>query len=442
VARYACEDADYTGRLVQVLEKELEESGRRELFTDLEMPLVPVLTAMEMEGIAIDEERIGELSRDLGRRLAKMRKKVFEMAGREFNLNSTQQLAEVLFDDLEIHKIAGGKKPRKTRKTGRYSTSASVLEQLAPHHELPRIMLEYRELNKLKNTYVDVLPGLVHPGTGRIHTSFNQAVTATGRLSSSDPNLQNIPVRTEMGRRVRACFVPRAPGWKLLSLDYSQIELRVLAHLSRDESLLETFAEDRDIHRRTAALVLKKKEEEVTSLDRSRAKAINFGILYGMGPRRLAAGTGLTREEAARFIENYFAALGGVKRWLEESIARAREEGEVFTLFGRRRPLPEINSPHERIRVNAEHMAVNTPIQGTAADIMKKAMIEVDELIREKGYQARPVLQVHDELLIDCPAGEVEEVRREATRVMEGTLELAVPLKVEAGQGDDWLEAH
>ena len=336
---------------------------------------------------------------------------------------------------------SGMRKPRKT-KTGAYSTDASVLETLAPHHELPRLLLEHRELSKLKSTYVDALLEGIHPTTRRIHASFNQAVTATGRLSSSDPNLQNIPVRTEEGRRVRACFVPREPDWVLVSLDYSQIELRIMAHFSGDERLLAAFHRGEDIHRATAALILGKPEAEVTPPERARAKVINFGILYGMGPRRLSQETGLPVPEAAAFIERYFAALPGVREWLRETLELARRERQVTTLLGRRRRLPEIVSPHERLRGLAENMAVNTPIQGTAADIVKLAMIAVDRFLVQERLKAALVVQVHDELLFDCPAAEAPRVAAEARQIMEGVVRLQVPLKVEVGQGRDWLEAH
>ncbi len=441
ISRYACEDADYTGRLVPILKEEMAKAGVETLFYEFEMPLVPVLMRMEREGIRLDTERLARLSKELEERIEKIEGEIAKYAGREINLRSPQQVSQLLFEKLELHKIAGGRKPRKM-KTGAYSTDASVLESLAPHHPVPALLLQHREVSKLKSTYVDALGQLVHPETGRVHTHFNQTVTATGRLSSSDPNLQNIPIRTEEGRKVRACFVPRKEGWKLLSLDYSQVELRVMAHFSGDENLVEAFRQGKDIHRRTAALILGKAEEEVTPAERTRAKVVNFGILYGMGPRRLARETGMSVKEASEFIERYFAALPGVKAWLEETLERARREKQVTTIFGRRRRLPEILSPHERIRAGAENMAVNTPIQGSAADIMKKAMVEVDRAVREEGFQGRMVLQVHDELLFDCPAGEVEELARRAKAIMEGVVSLQVPLKADVGWGDDWLQAH
>ncbi len=441
ISRYACEDADYTGRLVPILKEEMVKAGVETLFYEFEMPLVPVLMRMEREGIRLDLERITRLSKELEERIRRIEGEIAEYAGKEINLRSPQQVSQLLFEKLELHKLAGGRKPRKM-KTGAYSTDSSVLESLAPHHPVPALLLQHREVSKLKSTYVDALIQLVHPETGRVHTHFNQTVTATGRLSSSDPNLQNIPVRTEEGRKVRACFVPREEGWVLLSLDYSQIELRVMAHFSGDENLVAAFKEGKDIHRRTAALILGKPEEEVTSQERNRAKVVNFGILYGMGPRRLARETGLSVKEATEFIEKYFAALPGVKAWLEETLERARKEKMVTTLFGRRRRLPEILSPHERIRVGAENMAVNTPIQGSAADIMKKAMVEVDRAVRGEGFRGKMVLQVHDELLFDCPEEEVETLAGRVREIMEKVVSLQVPLKVDAGWGKDWLQAH
>ncbi len=441
VSEYACEDADYTWRLKAILEKELRENGVDELFYDLEMPLVNVLASMEVEGIRVDKARLSALSRELEKRIQDIEKQVFELAGVSFNLRSSQQVSQVLFEKLEIHKKAGLKKPRRM-KTGAYSTDASVLESLAPHHPLPGLLLRHRELSKLKNTYVDALPGLVNPRTGRIHTSFNQTVTATGRLSSSDPNLQNIPIRTAEGRKVRSCFVPREKGWKFLSLDYSQIELRIMAHFSGDDNLISAFRKGEDIHARTASLILGKKKTDITMEERAMAKVVNFGILYGMGPKRLARETGLSVREATEFIEKYFNALPGVKRWLSETLERAREEECVTTIFGRKRRLPEILSPHERIRIGAENMAVNTPIQGSAADIVKKAMIQAFDFIMKNNMKSRLVLQVHDELLFDCPAEEIQTMERNMKRIMESVVKLEVPLKVESGVGDDWLSAH
>ena len=440
-AEYACEDADYTWRLRGVLAPQLAAHGVEALFHDLEMPLVPVILDMEWEGIAVDREHLERLGRDLGKRIEELERRVHERAGSEFNIGSPAQLGEVLFDKLEVHRAADIARPKRT-KTGQYKTDAEVLEKLAPFHEVPQLVLEWRMLTKLKGTYVDNLPGMIDPATGRIHTSFNQAVAATGRLSSDNPNLQNIPIRTPEGQKVRSAFVSRDKDWVLLSADYSQIELRILAHLSGDKALVDSFRKGEDIHRRTAAIVHGMMPELVTPDLRNQAKVINYGLVYGMGASRLASETGLTPPEARKFIEAYFRALPGVKRYLDDSLAEARKSKQTVTMFGRKRPLPDIDADNAMIRIAAENMAVNTPIQGAAADIVKRAMLRVHDRLAKQKLRARLILQVHDELVLDVPEDELREVEILLKDAMTGAAELSVPLEVTMGHGRSWLAAH
>ena len=442
VGDYVCEEADLALRLQAPLRDALQQHGVEALFRDLEQPLVPVLLDMEWDGIRIDEAQLQRLSREMQQRLDAITARVFERAGHEFNLGSPQQLGTVLFDELEVHRAAPNvPKPRRTP-TGQYKTDHEVLEKIAPHHEVVQLVLEWRQLSKLKGTYVDSLPQLIDGTTGRVHTTFNQAVAATGRLSSEDPNLQNIPIRTEEGRRVRACFVPRERGWVLMSADYSQIELRILAHLSEDKALVESFQRGEDIHARTAALVHGLLPAMVTPELRNQAKVVNYGLMYGMGASRLANETGMRPPEAKKFIEAYFRALPGVKRYLDGSLQQARERKEVWTMFGRRRPLPDIDSTNAMQRIAAENMAVNTPIQGTAADIVKRAMLAVHARLAQQKLRARLLLQVHDELVLDVPDDEVRQVERLLRDAMAGAAALRVPLEVAVGHGATWLAAH
>jgi DNA polymerase-1 len=441
VGDYVCEEADLALRLHEPLQAQLKALRVDAIFRLLELPLLPVLLDMEWQGIHIDSEQLARLSAELQRRLDAIVARVHERAGHEFNLGSPQQLGVVLFDELEAHRAANITKPRRT-KTGQYKTDHEVLEKLAAHHEVAQLVLEWRQLSKLKGTYVDSLPLLVDATTHCVHTSFNQAVAATGRLSSEDPNLQNIPIRTEEGRRVRACFVSRGRGWVLMSADYSQIELRILAHLSGDKALVESFQRGEDIHARTAALVHGLLPAMVTPELRNQAKIINYGLMYGMGASRLANETGLRPPEAKKFIESYFRALPGVKRYLDGSLQQAREQKEVWTMFGRRRPLPDIDSTNAMQRIAAENMAVNTPIQGAAADIVKRAMLAVHAALRQRKLQARLLLQVHDELVLDVPENEVQEVERLLRDAMCAAAELRVPLEVAVGHGATWLAAH
>jgi DNA polymerase-1 len=442
VTDYAAEDADVALQLAGRLAGDLEEAGLEELFEEIEMPLLPVLTEMEMRGVRLDTELLGAMSREIESRLASLVSEIHELAGEEFNVASPPQLRRVLFESLELRPTG-----RRTAKTRKLSTSQEVLEQLAEQHPLPAKVLEYREVAKLKSTYVDALPALVNPETGRLHTSFHQTGAATGRLSSSDPNLQNIPVRTEAGRRIREAFVPE-PGWRFLSADYSQVELRVLAHLAEEPALIEAFERGEDIHRRTAALVAGLSPGEVTGEMRSRAKAVNFGILYGMSEFRLAREQGMSREEARAFIEAYFERLPAVREYIEQVQAEVRETGEVRTLFGRLRRFPELRAGSEAsgraghmAREQALRAAVNTTIQGTAADLMKMAMLAVHRRLRKAAGEARMLLQVHDELLFEAPPGEMEALRGLVREAMEGVYPLAVPLVVDLHEGETWSEA-
>ncbi len=432
---YACEDADLALMLAEALRPKLEEAGLAGLYDDLELPLIGVLAEMEMNGVGLDLELLNDLSKELALRIAQSEEKVYRLAGHEFNVNSPKQLGQVLFEELNLPQ------GKKTKKKSGYSTDVEVLTDLAAVHELPAEILNYRTLNKLKSTYVDALPALINPETGRVHTSFNQAVTATGRLSSSDPNFQNIPVRTEEGRRIRQAFVA-GPGRLILSADYSQIELRILAHYSGDRGLQDAFINGEDIHTRTAAEVFGLFPGMVTPEMRREAKAINFGIVYGLQAFGLAKQLGIERKVAQQYIDQYFQRYSGVKTFIEETLAEARRTGYVTTLLGRRRALPDLVSKNFQARSVAERMAVNTPIQGTAADFIKLAMLEVSRRLKEAGLQARMILQVHDELVFEVPEEELERTRELVRTAMEGVFKLSVPLTVDVNQGANWAEAH
>ena len=434
LALYAAEDADFTLRLQEALAPALAEAGLTGLFADLEMPLSQVLFRMERHGIALDLPFLTELRQGFEEELARLEKRAYGLAGEEFNLQSPKQLSEILFGKLEL-------KPIKKTATG-WSTDVTVLTALAAEHELPAAVLEHRQVAKLQSTYVEALPRLVEPGTNLVHTSYNQAVAATGRLSSSDPNLQNIPVRTELGRRIRRAFVPRDPDHVFLSADYSQVELRLLAHLAADPGLLAAFGDGADVHRRTAALINGVTKDEVTGEMRSAAKAINFGVIYGMGARALARQLGVKVKEAAAFIETYFETYPGVRDFIDETRDQARRDGYVTTLLGRRRLLPDINSENNRIRSFQERVAVNTPIQGTAADLIKLAMLRVQADLDERDLRSLLLLQVHDELVLEVPRDEVAEVTDLVRDGMAGVHELAVPLVVDIHTGANWAEAH
>ena len=432
---YAAEDADVTLRLHQALWPRLqEEQGLCTVYTDIEMPLVPVLSRIERRGALLSRELLEAQSGELGKRLLELEEGAYELAGQPFNLGSPKQLGEILFDKLELPVI------KKTPK-GSPSTAEDVLAELALDYPLPRLLLEYRSLSKLKSTYTDKLPEMINPETGRVHTSYHQAVTATGRLSSSDPNLQNIPIRTEEGRRIRQAFIA-PPGYRIVAADYSQIELRIMAHLSGDAGLRKAFSEGQDVHRATASEVFEVDLEQVSAEQRRKAKAINFGLIYGMSAFGLARQLHLGRNEAQQYIDRYFERYPGVQRYMDRTRALAREQGYVETLFGRRLYLPEINARNKMRVQAAERTAINAPMQGTAADIIKKAMLAVDRWIEGGGVDARMIMQVHDELVFEVASGEVEPVSREICRLMAGAADLAVPLLVEAGVGDNWDEAH
>ena len=400
------------------------------LYHEVEKPLSRVLAHMEATGVRLDVAYLQALSLELAEEIRRLEEEVFRLAGHPFNLNSRDQLERVLFDELRLPALG------KTQKTGKRSTSAAVLEALREAHPIVEKILQHRELTKLKNTYVDPLPSLVHPRTGRLHTRFNQTATATGRLSSSDPNLQNIPVRTPLGQRIRRAFVAEA-GWALVALDYSQIELRVLAHLSGDENLIRVFQEGKDIHTQTASWMFGVPPEAVDPLMRRAAKTVNFGVLYGMSAHRLSQELAIPYEEAVAFIERYFQSFPKVRAWIEKTLEEGRKRGYVETLFGRRRYVPDLNARVKSVREAAERMAFNMPVQGTAADLMKLAMVKLFPRLREMG--ARMLLQVHDELLLEAPQARAEEVAALAKEAMEKAYPLAVPLEVEVGIGEDWL---
>jgi DNA polymerase-1 len=429
---YLCEQADHSLQLAEHFAEQLDEHALGDLMADLEMPLVPILTRMELAGIKIDDDFFGEMRTKLKKELDLIQEDVYKLAGGDFNMNSTQQLRTILFEKLELPVI-------KKTKTGP-STDASVLEELAAlGHEVPKLMMEYRELEKLRSTYVEALPALVNSHTGRIHTSFNQAVAATGRLSSSDPNLQNIPIRTELGRQIRKGFVA-APGHHFLAIDYSQIELRVLAHFSGDDAFVTAFTQGIDVHKQTASVIFDVPVAEVTPHMRGQAKTVNFATLYGQGPFSLARQLGISREEAKAFIATYFERFSGVRDFLDEQVEMAKEQGYVETLMGRRRYVPELRSGNWNMRQFGERVAQNTPIQGTAADLMKKAMIDVQAALDEADTSATILLQVHDELLLEVPEEEVDVARDIVVARMEGAVELNVPLVADSGVGANWYE--
>jgi DNA polymerase-1 len=418
--------------LYQRLRPEVEALGLEELYTTIDLPLVRVLADMEQSGVRVDPEQLSRLSGRMEEDIGRLSEKVYSLAGKTFNINSPQQLSKVLFEDLNLPA------PVKYGKGKVVSTAADVLEALAIEHVIAGKVLEYRQLAKLKGTYVDALPALIDPSTQRLHTTFNQAGAATGRLSSSNPNLQNIPIRTELGREIRAAFVPR-PGWKLIVADYSQIELRLLAHMSHDAVLVEAFRNGEDIHTRTAAEVFGVPPLMVTPEHRRNAKAVNFGIVYGQTPFGLAATLGIERREADLYIRAYFERYAGVRRFLDQTIAEVRRTGVAVNLFGRRRPIPDMQSRNPNARSFAERTAVNTPLQGTAADLIKLAMIRIHSKLQ--GMQTQMVLQVHDELLFEAPPEEVDAVRAMAKAEMESVRKLEVPLLVDVGVGDNWRDA-
>jgi len=434
-AAYAAEDADITLRLHRVLAPQLAAIPSLEsVYRDIEMPLVPVLARIEANGVRIDAAELKRQSNDLSARMLAAQQKATELAGHTFNLDSPKQLQAVLFDELGLPALV------KTPK-GQPSTNEEALEAIAEQHELPRVILEYRGLTKLRSTYTDKLPEMVNPDTGRVHTSYHQSGAATGRLSSSDPNLQNIPVRTEDGRRIRKAFVA-PPGRKLMACDYSQIELRIMAHLSEDPGLVRAFEQGADVHRATAAEVFGRALDEVTANERRAAKAINFGLMYGMSAFGLAKNLGIDRGQAQDYVALYFSRYPAVRDFMERMRAQAREQGYVETLFGRRLYLNDIHARNQGLRAGAERAAINAPMQGTAADIIKRAMVSVDAWLQGYSDQAKMILQVHDELVFEADAAFIDTLRTEVESRMASAATLRVPLVVDTGIGENWDEAH
>ena len=430
---YSCEDADVTLLVTRILLPKLIDDGLKELFDEIEIPLIEVLAHMEMSGVKIDRFLLEEMSKEFETQLASYAGRIYFLAGEEFNINSSQQLSRILFEKLRLPKI-------KRTKTGA-STDIEVLTKLAQQHDLPLELLSYRSLSKLKSTYIDTLPRLINPRTGRVHTSYNQTVTATGRLSSSDPNLQNIPIRSEEGKRIRQAFIPE-DGWLMVSADYSQIELRILAHLTGDTELCEAFHRNEDIHARTASNIFGVSLEDVTPDMRRQAKVINFGVIYGMSAFGLGKELGIEPRIASAYIEDYFQKYRGVQGYIDSSLKEARKRGYVATLFGRRRYLPDINSSNHMARNAAERTAINTPIQGTAADLIKAAMIHIHRRLKDLVLSSKMIMQVHDELVFECPEGELEKASRIIREGMEGAMVCSVPLKVSIAHGRNWNEAH
>jgi len=430
---YSCEDADVTLQLSHLLFPKLEDGGFKDLFDQVEMPLVMVLAKMEMNGVKIDLDLLQEYSKEIETQLQQKIERIYGFAGEVFNINSSQQLGKILFDKLKLPVV-------KKTKTG-YSTDVDVLTKLSLQHDLPLEILGYRNLSKLKSTYIDALPKLIHPETGRVHTSYNQTVTATGRLSSSDPNLQNIPIRAEEGNRIRQAFIPEE-GWSIVSADYSQIELRILAHLAQDETLIKAFQNDEDIHARTASEIFGVPMERVTPAMRREAKVINFGIVYGMSAYGLSQQLGTEPKIAQAYIDEYFKKYSGVQTYIEKSLEEARQKGYVITLLNRRRYLPDIHSPTVAIRQATERMAINSPLQGTAADIIKVAMIHIQNRIEGLGLSTKMIMQVHDELVFEVPEEERPNVIPMIQNEMENVMELSVPLKVSVHSGKNWAEVH
>jgi DNA polymerase-1 len=432
---YAAEDADITLQLHQVLSAGLREHETLEaVYRDIEMPLVDVLLDVEQNGVLIDPDMLQRQGRELDIQLQRIEQSIYEQAGEVFNLSSPKQIQEILFDKLELPVL------RKTPK-GQPSTAEDVLEELAADYEIPALILEHRSLNKLMSTYIVKLPQEINANTGRVHTSYQQAVASTGRLSSTSPNLQNIPVRTAEGRRIREAFVAPS-GCKILALDYSQIELRIMAHLSADESLLNAFSQGLDVHRATAAEVFGSALDKVSAEERRAAKAINFGLIYGMSAFGLGKQLNIGRNEAQQYVDTYFERYPGVRRYMEETKQRARDQGYVETVFGRRLYLPDINARNGNVRQYAERTAINAPMQGTAADIIKRAMIRVQAWLNDYGAACKMIMQVHDELVFEVVDSEVEVCRKAIARLMTGAAELSVELEVDAGVGANWNQAH
>lgn len=434
LSNYSAEDADITFRLYERLDDELKKEKLDKIAYDIEFPLVPVLEEMEYEGIRIDPEALQQQSKELELLMDNYAQRIFQLAGTNFNINSTKQLQEILFDKL---KLSTGRKT----KTG-FSTDARSLENLKGEHEIIDLILNYRQVAKLKSTYTDSLPNLINPKTGRVHTSFNQTVASTGRLSSNDPNLQNIPIRTDLGKEIRKAFVPRDKNYLILSADYSQIELRIMASICEDETLMKAFQKGEDIHRSTAALVFNVRPEDVTTDMRRKAKEVNFGILYGIGPFGLKTRLGISQTHAKEIIDTYFRTFKKVKDFMDNSILQAKEKGYAETLYGRRRYLKNINSNNRVVRQFEERVAINMPIQGTAADMIKLAMIKIHKELEKRKAKTKMVLQVHDELVFDAHKSEIDELKPVIKKLMEEAFPLKVPVVADIGIGDNWLDAH
>ena len=430
VSFYASEDADIAFQLTKILIVKLEEENLSEPYNNIEVPLIPVLTMIEKNGVNLDLDFLANLSIQFGSRLTELSEKIHQLAGEEFNINSPKQLGEILFDKLEL-------KPVRKR-----STAVEVLKTLKNHHPLPEEVLKYRHLAKLKSTYVDAFPNYVNKGTGRVHTSLNQTIAATGRLSSTSPNFQNIPIRTETGRELRKAFIPQKKDWVILSADYSQVELRIMANYSREPELIKAFEEDADIHSRTAALVNGISESEVTSDQRRSAKVVNFGIMYGAGPYRMSQELGISMADAKSLIDTYFNTYPGIRNYMDETLMFARDKGYVETMYGRRRRMGDLYASNRNLVQAEERAAINMPIQGTAADIIKIAMINIHKRMVREAYHSKMILQIHDELLFECPNTEVEKLAAMVQEEMEGAVTLSVPLKVDWNYGKNWYEAH
>ncbi len=438
IVTYACEDADITWQFKELFHSKIKGSHLEKIYGEIEYPLVTVLEKMEREGVKLDKDALAKFSEELEKDLKGYESKIFEMAGEEFNIDSPRQLGDVLFDENKM----GIKAKVKKTKTGQYSTNEETLQKIRDKHEIFDVILDYRSTKKLKSTYVDALPALINEHTGRIHTSYMQTIAATGRLSSVNPNLQNIPIRTEKGREIRKAFVPRDENHVLLAADYSQIELRIIAALSEDKTMIEAFSSGTDIHSVTASKVFKVGLDEVTRDMRSKSKMVNFGIIYGISAFGLSQRLSIPRKEAKEIIDNYFEEYSSVKQYMDNAILKAREKGYVETLLGRRRNLKDINSPNAIVRGHAERNAINAPIQGTAADIIKLAMINIDRVFTEKKLKSKMILQVHDELVFDVEKSEVETVQEIVKHEMEKAVDFPVPLTVEYNTGNNWLEAH
>ena len=436
VYKYACEDADITFRLKKIIQKEIEEAGLKNLLEKVETPLLFVLSELEENGVKIDIDFLENMSIELKKKIIKTEELIYNKAGEKFNISSPKQLGIVLFDNLKIDK-----NPKKT-KSGQYSTGEGVLNKLSTKNEIVALVLEYREFKKLLSTYVDALPQMISPTDELIHTDNAQAVTATGRLSSNKPNLQNIPVRTELGRKTRSAFIPRKPGNYILAADYSQIELRIMADFSGDEEMIKSFIEEKDIHKITASKVFGVKLEEVTKDMRRRAKEVNFGIIYGISAFGLSQNLNIPRGEAKEIIDSYFDKFKSVKKHMIDSVAIAKEKKYVSTILGRRRYLRDIDSRNYTLRSFAERNAINSPIQGSAADIIKLAMIKISKWISDNNLKSKMIMQVHDELVFDVEKDELELFKTKIKTLMEGVIKMKIPLSVDVGYGKNWLEAH